>query len=424
MFKLPFEHRGFVKYLANTNWMFLGQLFSLVVSFFVGAWLGRYLGPQNYGVLNYITTFVGVFSFIAGLGIENIIVKQIVETKEKTNSILGTSFVLRLAGGLVAVASMLIAAFTLRVDSTYILWMFIFSLHLVIQAAQITAYYFQANVSARYNTRALIYATIFTSLLKISFIVFQFPFWTIFAIFMLDSLWQAIGLIFIYKRKVGDFKSWNFDWSLGSNILNKSWYLMFASAVSFMLLRIDQIIIKYYLGETKLGIYAAAVKFAEVWYFVPTVICASLFPAILNARKMDIRYFMRRMYGLYGLLLVLALVISVTTYLIAKIAITSLFGLAYLNSVPIIELYIWSNLGLFLNIAINQYLIVEGRYKAVLQMNLAAVFLCVSLNFIFIPAFALKGAAFATLISYTLVPVAVAIYEFVLFSVSNRPRSG
>ena len=106
------EHDGYKRYFANMSWMFFGQMFSLLVSFFIGAWVARYLGPENYGVLSYSIAFVGIFGFIASLGVDGILNRDLIETPERRDELLGTAFRLKLIGGTIAfclaVASVLI----------------------------------------------------------------------------------------------------------------------------------------------------------------------------------------------------------------------------------------------------------------------------------------------------------------------------
>ena len=87
-----FEHEGYKRYFANTSWMFGGHIVSLLMSFFIGAWVARYLGPENYGILNYSIAFVGIFGFISSLGVDNILTRELVRFKEKRDELLGTTF--------------------------------------------------------------------------------------------------------------------------------------------------------------------------------------------------------------------------------------------------------------------------------------------------------------------------------------------
>jgi len=87
-----FSNKGFLKYFKNTSWLLVEKLLRIFVGLFVGVWIARYLGPENFGILSYSQSFVAIFSVIATLGLDNIVVRDLLNEKKKINIILGTSF--------------------------------------------------------------------------------------------------------------------------------------------------------------------------------------------------------------------------------------------------------------------------------------------------------------------------------------------
>jgi O-antigen/teichoic acid export membrane protein len=144
-----FSHGGFRRYFANTGWMFFGQMFSLLISFFIGAWLARYLGPQNFGVLNFSMSFAGLFAFIASMGIDGILSRELVKFPEKEIELMGTSLGLKLIGGITAFLLSLSAAFLFEQDPFIRLLIILFSLTFILQAIGVISTFFQANVWAK-----------------------------------------------------------------------------------------------------------------------------------------------------------------------------------------------------------------------------------------------------------------------------------
>ena len=70
-------------------------------------------------------------------------------------------------------------------------------------------------------------------------------------------------------------------------LLKESWPLILSGLVISVYMKIDQVMIKHLIDDNAVGIYAAAVKVSEIWYFIPVVIASSLFPAIINSRKIN-----------------------------------------------------------------------------------------------------------------------------------------
>lgn len=401
------RHEGFRRYFTNTGWMFFGQMFSLLVSFFIGAWLARYLGPENYGILSYAIAFVGVFSFISSFGIDGILSRDLVKFSEKRDELLGTSFRLKIIGGIIAFVFSVISAFIFETTPLIRFLIIIFSFTFILQAFNIIGIYFQAEVKSRNNVKAVFIATIISSILKVAVILFDRGVVWIMIIYVIDFALQGGGLVYAYKRYGLSLKAWKFNYNLAREILKNSWPLMLASAASFIYIRIDQVMIGSLMGKYEVGIYAAAVKLVEVFYFIPGIICSSVFPAIINAKKTNIETYHRRLKNLYILMVVSAILMAIPITFFAKSIIYILFGSGYLDSVIILQVYIWSSIGLFLGTAIGQYLMSENLVKTIFYLNFLAMVSNIILNLIFIPLFGISGSAWATLISYLIVPVAL-----------------
>lgn len=405
------DHAGFKRYFSNTGWMFFGQMFSLLVSFFIGAWIARYLGPANYGILSYALAFAGLFAFIASLGIDGILVRELVTNPEKRDELLGTAFRLKLMGGAIAFALAILSACLFKVSPLVRLLIILFSASFILQAINVISSYFQAEVKSKNNVTAILAATIISSFLKVAVILLDKGVIFIILVFTLDFLWQWLGLVQAYNNYGLQVKNWSFNKNLAVRILKNSWPLMLASAAWFIYLRIDQVMIGALLGNREVGLYAAAVKLVEVWYFIPGIICASFFPAIVQAKKVSLHIYKKRLKALYLLMTGLAFLIAIFSTILAPWIIIKLFGPEYSAAIIILQIYVWSGLGLFLGLVITQYFLSENRSRDIFLYNSLSMLANIILNLILIPKLGLTGAAWATLISYSAGPIVVLALE-------------
>jgi len=406
-----FKHNGFRRYFINTGWMFLGQIFSLIVSFFIGVWIARYLGPENYGILNYAVAFVGLFGFIASLGIDSILNRELIKTPEKRDVLLGTAFKLKVVGGIAALA---LAVISILMSQTTLLIQFlviIFSFNFILQAINVISIYFQSKVESKNNVKVSIISTLISSVLKVGVILLDKGVIWIMLVYILDFVWQWINFVYVYKRQGLKIRDWKFDNDLAKKILKNSWPLILAQAAGYIYLKVDQVIIGLMLGNYEVGLYAVAVKVTEIWYFIPSIICSSLFPAIINAKLTDVKVYKKRLSNLYVLMFILSLLIAIAITFLAKPIMTILFGNGYLESITILRIYVWSSVGLFLSVAVNQYLISENSVKTIFWFNFLSMIINIGLNIWLIPLIGLLGAAWATLISYFVIPISVLIRE-------------
>lgn len=401
------SHEGFRRYFANTGWMFGGQIVSLLIAFFIGAWIARYLGPQEYGRLNYAVAFSGVFSFLASLGVDAILSRELVKHPEKRDVLLGTALRFKIIGGLLAFGSASLAALIWENDHLTRLLIVFISGTFIFQALNIISSFFQAAVAAKKNVQVQFFANIISSILKIIIILSGGGVFFVMLAYALDFFWQGLGFIFVYRRAGLKFRSWYFDPALARLLWRDSWPLMLTGAAVLIYVKIDQVIIGRLLGDGAVGLYAAAVKIAEAWYFIPSVICASLFPAIINAKKISAAVYVRRLNSLYLLLAGSAFIIALIISALSRPLIIGLFGREYLEAVLILRIYIWSGVGLFWGWAISQYLVAENALKLMFAINFLSMLTNIVLNFWFISLWGLPGAALATLISYSLAPLVI-----------------
>ena len=400
-----FAADGFKRYFLNTSWMFFGQLFSLLLSLVVGVWLARYLGPRNFGVISYAVAFVSLFAFVANLGVDNIISRELVKHPEDRDHLLGGGFALKILGGLLAFILVSASALLARLDSLTTLLIILYATVFIFQALNVVSFYFQAQVKAKKNVAVQISATLISALLKVILIFSGGGLVWLVIIYLGDFVWQGIGFVLSYRRQGLKLSQWRIDPARTRSLWQSAWPLMLAGAASFIYMKIDQVMVGYYLGAQFVGIYAAAVRVAEVFYFIPGIICTSLLPAIVNAKKINLSFYRSRLKNFFSLMLAISILIAGPIFFFSPFIIRTLFGSAYLGAILVLQIYIWSSLGFFLIAAISTYLISEEKIKLLFFINLLTVFVNVGLNVYLIPRYGLVGAALATLIAYSLMPL-------------------
>ena len=82
------------------------QFFRISAGVLVGIWVARYLGPEKFGLLSYVLAFTAIFSGTARLGLDGIMVRELVNHPEKRDTYLGTAFWLKMLGGFLVIGIM------------------------------------------------------------------------------------------------------------------------------------------------------------------------------------------------------------------------------------------------------------------------------------------------------------------------------
>lgn len=402
--KEKWNHAGFQKYFRNMGWSFGGKMFSLLMSLFVGALVARYLGPQRYGVLNYALSFVTIFAFLSNFGIDSILVRDLIKYKEKKDDIINTAFVLKLIGGILVIFISTLASIIIRNDLYTTILVFIYSLHLIFVSLSVTDSYFQSILKYKYSFIAQFVSTTAVSILKLFLIYIGLGTgWFVIAL-VFEIAISSIILIGIFVKKGNRIKLY-FNPTLAKKMFLDAWPFILTSAFYLIYTKIDQIMIGKMIDTTSLGIYSAGVKLAEIWYFIPSIICGVLFPAIVNAKITHNDLYKSRIKKVFLLIISISFFIALFEFIFAKYLVLILFGKAYLGSVVILRIYTWAGIIVSTIMIIHQYLTIENKIKLIMFYSFVGAFANIILNLIMIPRFGMVGSAWATLISYSLVPI-------------------
>jgi len=283
--KLMFNSDGFKKYFFNTSWLFFEHIVRLVVALFVSVYVARYLGPDQYGLLNYSISFVALFSAIATLGLDQIVIRELVKDRSKRDSLLGTAFVLKLSGAVLVIAILAVGVQFTSNDLFTNLLIFIIAAGTLFQSMNVVDFYYQSKVQSKFSVQVKFWTIMGISLLKVYSIYIGAPLlWFAFLV-LLENIILASGFFLIYNLKGLSIFSWHFDLDMAKSLLKSSWPLIFSGIFIGIYMKIDQVMLKEMVDTQAVGLYAAAVKLSEAWYFVPTVIMSSFYPAIIEGKN-------------------------------------------------------------------------------------------------------------------------------------------
>jgi len=385
------------KLLKNISWLFYDKIIRVLGGLLIGIWVARYLGPNDFGVLNYSIAYVAMFMLFVKLGLDQIVVREIVKDKESRGEILGTVFLLKLLGGVFAICCVVISFFFIEMDLLTRSIILILSIQFVFQSLDIIDYYYQAQVLSKYVVIARNTAFILSSGLKIFLIINNFPVIFFAAIISFDFLLAALFLVIIYKRKKQETLEWSYNKRIAKRLLLDSWPLAISMFLITIYTKIDQVMIGNLLDKEQVGIYSVAVKLTESWMFIPIIIINTLMPYFVSLREKDNRKYYERLTQLYSLMFWMGLIVGIAVLFFGEFAIKLLFGEIYIGSYNALVFNIWNGIFISQAIARGIWLINENLQKYRLYNNVIAVVLNISLNILLIPIFGITGAAITTL---------------------------
>jgi PST family polysaccharide transporter len=395
------EHRpNLLRIVDNIGWLFLDKILRMGVGLIVGVWIARYLGPEQFGLLSFAAAFIGLFGAIAGLGLQGIVVRDIVRNAAGKEVTLGTAAVLQFFGGLLAYGLILSTIFWLRPDDALAKTLVaILGSMMLFKASEVAVYWFESQVQSKYtvlvqNGSFLIFAGIKVALILNSAPLIAFAWAT-----MAEAL--VVALLMLVMLGLRGLKLWQLKISLerAKGLLVDSWPLLLSGMAIIIYMKIDQIMLGQMVGDQAVGIYSAAVRVSEVWYFIPMMIVASVFPVILEAKRRSEAQYYELLQQLYDLMVWLSVGVALPMTYLSTTVVTLLFGEAFTKSGTVLAIHIWAAVFVFLGVTSGQWFLAENRQVLGFQRTALGLVVNVALNFLWIPEFGPVGAAVATVVS-------------------------
>jgi len=397
-------HRpNLVKIVDNIGWLFLDNVLRMGVGLFVGVWVARYLGPDQFGLLNFALAFTGLFGSIATLGLNGIVVRDIVRDPDSAKITMGTAAMLQFAGGLLAYLLILFVIAQLRPDDAFTRTIVvILGSMMLLKAGDIAVYWFESQVRSKYTVWVQNSAFLLFAVIKILLILQKAPLIAFAYAMLAEAAVVALALLIVLGIRGPMLSSLRVRASRAKTLLRDSWPLILSSIAVVIYMKIDQIMLGQMLGDEAVGIYSAAVRISEVWYFVPMTIVASVFPAILETKKRSGAEYYARMQKLYDLMVVLSVSVALPMTFFATPVVVLLFGEPYAAAGAVLAIHIWASIFVFLGVASGKWLLAENHQLLSMQRTVLGTIANIGLNLMFIPSHGVIGAAIATVVSQAL----------------------
>ena len=390
-----------MKYFKNTSWLFAEKILRMVVGLLVGVWVARYLGPDKFGLLSFAHSFVGLFTIFATLGLDEIVVRELVKDESRRDSLVGTTFWLKLFGAFLV---LLVLAFAINFTSndvdTHIL-VFIIASATIFQSFNIVDFYFKSKILGKFVAYANFISLFISSILKIALILSHASLLAFAWVVLFDSFVLACGFIYFFlKHSTFRIKYLIFHKSTAIDLLKDSWPLIFSGGVLMIQARIDQVMIKEMVGSIEVGYYSVAMRLIEAFAFIPMLLKSSLYPSIISAKNRSKALYQDRLLNFYRLNFLFFLVIAIPIFIFAEPIIVLLFGIEYQPAGVLLALLsirlFFANMG----VARGTYILTENLMKFSMLTMILGTIVNIYLNYVMIPYYGARGAIGATIFSF------------------------
>ena len=386
------------KNVANAGWVIGCKIVQSVLGVIISMLTARYLGPSQFGVINYAAAVVAFVAPIAKLGLSHVIVQEIVYSPDEEGKILGSSIVMSIISSIFSVIG--VVAFSTIAnpnDAETIIVCALYSTLLVANALEVVQYWFQAKLLSKYPSVVAVIVYIIISVYKaVLLFTKQSVHW--FAVSnAIDHMIIGIALLAIYKKQSHQKLECSFAWA--KKLLNKSKHFIIPSLMVTIFAQTDKIMIKLMIDDAATGIYSAATTCAGLTSFVFAAIIDSMRPTIVEHKKRGVSSYETSVSMLYSIIIYLSLAQSVAMTVLSKPIILVLYGHEYIAAAHVLAAVVWYTTFSYMGAVRDVWILAEDKQRYLWIINLSGAMTNVVLNLILIPTIGINGAAIASIVT-------------------------
>ncbi len=273
------------KSLSNLIWLGSDKFLRSGILFILTIFVAQYLGPEQFGILNYILSIIAIFYVFSSLGLEPIIVKKIVENKKNSNLILSTSLVIRLLGSFCCYLILFVILKLINFDEKLLNYTLIIGLTIILKTTEVFFSYFHAKLLSKMIIISQFIGLFFLVFFQIILLITKSPLIYFFLSYLFEVLVISILITVIYFKKNNMLNFLKFKFKTAKQLLIKSWPILFSGIGIILYMRIDQIMLGSMINQKSVGIYSVAVRISEIWHFIPKIILISITPYLIQLYK-------------------------------------------------------------------------------------------------------------------------------------------
>lgn len=394
--------------LSNMSWVGGEQILRMGVGLLVTLALARYLGPELFGTYNLILATVGIVAAIVPLASDQVIQRELVANPLREHQIIGTAAALRAMATAVAILVSVLAILWIERDHSDRVWLAALgAATLVFQPFEIISVWFASKLKIRNITLAKSLSFLVVSVARIAAIAASASILVFLALLGLEAALTAAGIVFAFRMEGKSMMTWRITRRDLKQLFDNSWPLLIGGVASTLYMRFDIVMLAAMKGDGEVGIYGAATRLSEAWYFIPMALMGALQPVLFQLHATDPARFRERLRQTYTGLGFMSLLIAVFVSFIAVWLCTSLFGPKYAQAGEVLAVHIWAAIPVFLGVVSTSFLVAENHGRIAMYRTIMGLAVNVVLNLLLIPHYGAYGAALSTLVAYTVATFAL-----------------
>jgi len=387
------------KVLKNVCWAVLGKVVNIICGLLVGVLVARYLGPDKFGLMNYVISYVTLFSVFATFGLDSIEIRELSKNNALKERILGTAFALRLVFAITTILLILVTLILFESDRYTFVMVMVYALSLIISTLNVIRNYFTSIVLNEYVVKTEISRTLVGSGVKALLLLGHCSLTWFIVASTFDFVLVSGGYLYSYRKKVGSLLAWKIDGAIARMLVCESFPLLLSGTAIIIYQKIDTVMIRNMLDNASVGQFSVASKITELAIFIPVVMSQTISPLLVRAYQEDpVRYHAKRQQFM-DIMVWSAIVMAVAMSVMAAPVIRLLYGSNYLSAIPVLQIMAWKAVFIALSSASGQMIIIQHLQRYAVVRNIIGCVVTVGLNYLLIPVWGIIGSAIATVVT-------------------------
>ena len=385
--------------VQNLFWAIMGKFVNLLSGLLVGIIVARYLGPEQYGLMNYVLSYVFLFQTFAIFGLDSIEIREEARHQANFETIIGTAFGIKIITGVIFMILSIATSVVMESDSYTTILVAIYSFSIVLNSFSVIRNYFTSIVQNEYVVKAEISRCLLSMAIKIVLLLLHLPLIWFIVSYMIDFAFLASGYVMAYHAKIGKLYNWRFDKKTALFLLKESFPLLLTSTAVIMYQRIDQVMIGQMVDKTAVGYFSVATRFVEVLIYIPMTLAQTIAPVLVRARERSEQEYEKKCQQFMNFSLWLSLSAAFATSLLANPIVGITFGSAYTPAVVVLQIMAFKVASVALSNTAGTMLVCEGLQKYAILRDAFGCIVCIVLNYLLLPHYGIIAAAYVAILS-------------------------
>lgn len=388
------------KFINNFSWIIVGRVYQILINLIVSMLSARYLGPSNYGLINYVASYTSLFTAFCTLGTNDTVVNELISDREHEGKLLGTTIFSRICAGVFSVITITLLIKNIDPNEPVTLWVaVVYSTTLIFQSFETIKYWYQSLLKSKTTSIISIIAYTVISVYKIILLVMKKSVVWFAAANAVDYAVVALMLVIAYMHDNGKNQPLSVSFKIGKPFLKKSYHYIISGTMVAFYGQMDKIMIGKMMSEEDVGYYSAAIVTYTMWTFVLSALIDSARTVIIPLFDKNKSLYEKRLIQLYSAIIYISFAVAALIVIFAKPIIYILYGEHYLPAASALRIVAWSAAFSYLGVARNIWLVQNGQQKYEKHIALIGVLCNFIMNYFFIKIWGICGAAAATLIT-------------------------